>query len=205
MWPLDHTTTERSAESMCREVEKPLPFTLPFREMTKPELRKYFQWFMDVLPQRVDELGRTVKKTPGFAVWEPDFTPESLDMLGEWFAGEVEIRSRTREEIQTIQSNLAFPIDVKTWDLSDRTFCIAGDVGMYFSQVLLRNHPSLRWDQPFGSRRYAEFGQPVIAGFGAVQLNPMRIVSVLAYSFAEKTKDSTALRKVYEVWSADIG
>ena len=69
------------------------PFTLKLREMPKKELHRYYQWFMDVLPQRVNELAEAVRQTPGFETWRADCTSGSLDGLGEWFAGQVEVRN----------------------------------------------------------------------------------------------------------------
>jgi hypothetical protein len=36
------------------------------------------------------------------------------------------------------------------------------DIGMYPSQVLLTNHSSLKWDQPFGGKNFIDYGQPVL-------------------------------------------
>ncbi len=98
------------------------PFTLKLREMPKKELHRYYQWFMDVLPQRVNELANAVKETPGFETWEPDNTPASLDTLGNWFAGQVETRNRTQEELQAIKDRLVFPMDIPSEELTNRTF-----------------------------------------------------------------------------------
>lgn len=185
-------------------LEKPLPFLHQFREMSKPELRKYYQWFMNVLPEKVDELARLVHQTPGFETWDPNYAPTSLDRLGDWFCSQVETRNRTRAEISVIEKSLTFPIEIETWDLSDHTYAIVMDVGMYLSQVFLRNHASLRWEQPFGSRRFADFGQPSIAGFGPTHLNPMRVAGVLAFGFVKKTKTCGALRSTYEIWRDTI-
>jgi hypothetical protein len=76
------------------------PFILSFREIPKKELQRYFQWFMDVLPERVDELANAVKETPGFKAWQADYTPASLDTLGNWFAAQVETRPRSQAELQ---------------------------------------------------------------------------------------------------------
>ena len=116
------------------------PFTLQLTEMPKAELRRYYEWFMDVLPGRVIELTAAVRETMGFDTWQADYTPASLDMLGQWLAGQVETRCRTQEEIQKIGSQQKFPIDVPTWELSNRTFSLAMDVGMYLSQVLMKNY-----------------------------------------------------------------
>jgi hypothetical protein len=64
------------------------PFILSFREMPKKEIHRHFQWFMDVLPQRLNELAEAVEQTLGFDTWRPDCTLASLDALGEWFAGQ---------------------------------------------------------------------------------------------------------------------
>jgi len=51
--------------------------------MSKKELKDYFSWFQNILPQQLEELINAVKQTPGFEEWEADFTPVSLDRLGE--------------------------------------------------------------------------------------------------------------------------
>jgi len=94
--------------------------------MPKKELRRYYQWFMDVLPERIKELAAAVRETPGFESWQPDFTPRSLDALGQWFAGQVETRSRTQGELQAIRDRLVFPMDIPAEELTNRTF-FAGD------------------------------------------------------------------------------
>ncbi len=128
------------------------PFTLKLREMPKKELHRYYQWFMDVLPQRVNELAEAVKQTPGFETWQPDCTPASLDTLGEWFASQGETRNRTQEEFQAIKNRLILPMDIPDQELTNLTFSLATDVGMYLSQVLLRNYPSLKWEQPLATK-----------------------------------------------------
>jgi hypothetical protein len=41
------------------------PFTLKFWDMSKKELREYFEWFQEMIPQRINILATTVKGTPG--------------------------------------------------------------------------------------------------------------------------------------------
>ncbi len=84
------------------------PFTLKLRDMPKQELRRYYEWFMEVLPQRIEELARAVRETPGFESWQPDFTPASLDALGEWLVGQVETRSRTPGGASSDQRSSSF-------------------------------------------------------------------------------------------------
>lgn len=177
------------------------PFTLKFREMSKQELKAYYRWFFAVLPQRRNELAEAVCQSPGFEMWQLDDTPASLDRLGEWFAAQAEKRQRTPDERQEIASRSAHPIDVPNEELTNRTFSLAMDVGMYLSQVMLKNHPSLRWEQQFGSNKFIDYGQPVLVGFGAVPFNPVRMLVTLAYGLVSKKETGRGLRELYDIWS----
>lgn len=177
------------------------PFTLNLREMSKSELKHYFQWFMDVLPQRVNELAGAVRETPEFNVWEANYMPASLDMLGQWFAGQVETRGRTQEEVQKIRNQQQFPMDIPNEELTNRTFSLAMDVGMYLGQVLLKTHPSLKWEQPLGSKRFVDYGQPSLSGFGRVTLNPVGIVVTFAYGLVSRKRTGSGLREIFDIWS----
>lgn len=177
------------------------PFTLKFREMSKQELRDYFRWFFDILPKRIFELTDAVRQTPGFEMWQPDKTADSLGGLGKWFAGQVETRQRTSEELQEITVQSAYPIQIPDEELTNRTFSLAMDVGMYFSQVLVNNHPSLRWEQLLNDKKYVDYGQPVLVGFGSVPLNPVQIAITLAYGLVSKKQSEKRLRELYDYWS----
>jgi hypothetical protein len=172
--------------------------------MSKQELKDYYRWFMDALPKGINELAEAVRQTPGFETWQPDCTPASLDTLGEWFAVQVEKREQTEEEIQKIKARLTFPMEIPREELTDRTFSLAVDIGMYFSQVLLKNHPSLRWNQPFGGKLHIDYGQPVLAGFGAMAFNPVHMMTVLAHGLADKKRTGEGLREIYDIWSKKV-
>ncbi|HKV39313.1 MAG TPA: hypothetical protein VJX67_08875 [Blastocatellia bacterium] len=176
-----------------------VPFERNLRDMSKEELKRYFRWFIDVIPERINELARAVRSTSGFEEWQPDYTPASLDALGEWFAGEAELRQLNVKEIQTHRDHLPWWIEAPTEDLTSRTSSLGIDVGIYLSQVLLGNHPSIRWEQPMGSKKYAEYGWPVLTGLSGLHFNPMRIGDVIARKFARKANKQ--LRDVYDIWA----
>jgi hypothetical protein len=177
------------------------PFALKFREMAKKDLVAYRDWFHAVMPERLEELSKVVRSTPGFEGWQPDYTPASLNSLGEWFRGQVEMRARTAAEVGEIRARLTFPIEVPNEELTDRSFSLAADVGMYFGQVIIQNLPGTRWDQALKNPKMADYGQPVIVGFGPVSLNPVRIAVTLAYALAAKEQTGERLRALFEVWS----
>jgi hypothetical protein len=176
------------------------PFTLKFREMSRQELKDYFCWFLEMIPKRIDELAKAVAESAGFKTWQPDYTPNSLLSLGDWFAAHVETRPRTQQEVERIGSRSPYPIEIPGQELTNRTFSMAMDVGMYLSQVLLKNHPSLHWKQSFGSKHFIDYGQPVVVGTSPVPFNPVRMAVSFAYGLAGAKRSGSELREIYDIW-----
>lgn len=156
-----------------------------------------------MLPQRIADLAKAVSLLPGFEDWRPNYEPDSLNSLGNWFKSQIKTRANTQEEMRS------FPPHIREWvsegELTDDTISKAVDVAMYLSHVFVRNNPSLKWDQIFGSRKFIDFGQPVLVGFrGGVPFNPVRMVLTMAYGLARKTKDERGLRDLYDIWAGMV-
>jgi hypothetical protein len=100
--------------------------------------------------------------------------------LGEWFVKQVETRARTDEEIQAIIVKSPPPlknIQISASELTNKTFSMAIDVGMYLSQVFLKNISGLRWKQMLnGQKRHINYGQPVFGSFGEIDFNPINMM-----------------------------
>jgi hypothetical protein len=103
--------------------------------------------------------------------------------------------------LDEIESRLTFPIDLPDEELTNRSFSLGMDIGMYFGQVILKNLAGTRWEQPLRNSKFADYGQPVIMGFGTVPLNPVRIAVTLAYAYSAKEQSGNRLRALYDVWS----
>ena len=97
-------------------------------------------------------------------------------------------------------------LEISDSELTNRTFSLAMDIAMYLGQVFLKNHPSLKWDQPFGGKRNIDYGQPVLAGFwdGKVPFNPVGGVVTFAYGLKRQSRTGEGLREIYERWSNNI-
>lgn len=95
------------------------PFTLQFREMSKPDLQAYFDWFLNQIPVRLPIFESFIQETSGFGSWSTDFTVDSLKMLGAWYADQVETRSRSQDELDEIKQKLSFPIPVSEQELTN--------------------------------------------------------------------------------------
>jgi hypothetical protein len=78
---------------------------------------------------------------------------------------------------------------------------MAIDIGMYLSQVFLKNIPVLKWKQILnGQKRHIDYGQPVFGSFGEIDFNPVYMMVVLAYGITHGTKKGASLRRLYEIW-----
>jgi len=141
------------------------PFSLVFKELSRKELRGYFDWFLAVIPERIQILADAVRATPGYEHWSPEYSPASLEGLGEWFSNQIQTRLRTEVEMEMIRSRSKHASYFSADELTDTTISLAFDLAMYIAQVFLKNHPSLRWSQELGSKRNVFYGQPVLIGF----------------------------------------
>jgi hypothetical protein len=177
------------------------PFTLQFTAMTRKELIHYNDWFLASIETRIAELASAVHCTRGFEGWKADRLPSSLESLGGWFVPQVETRELDTKEVDELVTSLRFPVDLPSHDLTNRTFSLAMDIGMYFSQVVMRAFPSVRWSQDLKHKRYADYGQPVLIEFTNAPLNPVRTIITAAYRIANGSKDAKCLLNIYNVWS----
>ncbi|GMR08463.1 MAG: hypothetical protein BMS9Abin26_1468 [Gammaproteobacteria bacterium] len=174
------------------------PFTLQFRNMSKDDILEYGKWFHQVVPDRIKELTKYVNSTPDYESWTPDLSPGSLGILGNWFEGQVEDRDKTIEEIEETRSKLIFPVDIPDKELTNESFSLSMDIGMYFGQVILNNIAGAKWEQELKNQKLADYGQPVIFGSGVVALNPVRVIIMTAYGILNKKP--AKLKDLYDIW-----
>lgn len=178
-------------------IDAPLP---PLRDLPKQDVKAYFEWFLSLIQERMQALPNAVNATSGFEAWCPDYTPTSLELLGKWFACQVATRKRTQQEIAAITAQSRYPIEIPQDELTNHTFAVAHDVGIYFAEVLRHQYPSLQWKQVVGSKNNIDFGRAALSGFGKVDFTPVHIAITLAYAIAAKKDDGRKLRNLYDVW-----
>ena len=183
---------------MTYEIIQP-PFTLNFRTMSKRELEGYYEWFKQMIPERICMLEKTVRESE--SSWTADRSPKSLSALGQWFVGEVETRPRTSEEMEELRSKLPDSIDISSVELTNRTFSLAMDIGMYLGEVFRKKVCGAEWTLHL--KKNVNFGQPVLTGF-KVPLNPVRVALTGAYRAARGSRWGNHLLSVYKGWLSDM-
>ncbi|OHD72646.1 MAG: hypothetical protein A2355_15975 [Spirochaetes bacterium RIFOXYB1_FULL_32_8] len=186
------------------EIIQPPFTTLCFKEMSKEDLKKYYKWYLDIMPKRLNLLIDVVKSFKDYESWKSDYSPESLEKLGQWFYENVETRKRTGEEKDDIYSKSPDwfkTVEIQDWELTNKTFSLSIDIGMYLANVFLKNNYSLKWDHfTKGKKIDIDYGQPVLIGFGSDTFNPTHISITLAYGLARKNKTGNRLKELYDTW-----
>jgi hypothetical protein len=191
------------------EIIKP-PFTLHLQEMNKREIGEYCTWYIEQIPVRIVILQQTVNHSHDYRDWEANYSPESLDSLGEWFVAQIESRDLDEGEIKDTLSNAPkwfSQIEYPKQKLTNRTFSIAFDVGMYISQVFIRNARSIKWKcMKTVSKNNIHYGQPVLEGFDGpkgnkgLYFNPSYMIIVLANGIRFNEKTGKHLKILYDKW-----
>jgi hypothetical protein len=183
------------------------PFSerLHYTDLTKSELREYYARFLDALGERTLLLTNLVRSDDDYASWTADLTPGSLDTLHLWFVRNVQTRPKTPAEIYADELKTPPGIPIPPITLTDMTFSLASDIGMYAARMMTSLYPHLRWKLPLGSKSFIDYGQPVLEGFrGNVLLNPVRISTVVAWKIAYGEARPFQLRETFEVWRSNV-
>ncbi|MGK9416202.1 hypothetical protein [Pseudomonas cedrina] len=176
------------------------PVTENFSSMTAKELNDFYERFILDKPYCLDELIQAVWQARGYENWIADFSPESIDMLAEWFASRIhKVRISSKVSVIEIDS-IAGPADSSALDLSEEEMSLAVLVGMYYGEVAVRNNPELNWSQLKGNKKQADYGQPVISASGTLPTNPVRVAHAFACAIADGSKTSGRLRETYDYW-----
>jgi len=135
--------------------------------------------------------------------WQADYTPKSLEKLGQWFYEHVETRKRTEKEKETIYGKAPKwfkSVKIKDWELTNQTFSLAIDIGMYLNRALEKNVPGLKWELVRKPKSDVDFQQPVLVGTGNLVFNPTQILVTYAYGVARGSKEPERLKELCAIW-----
>lgn len=181
------------------------PIPLDFQNRSKDELKTFYSWYIKAIPERMEQLLSCITSTNGYEDFVLDYSPESLGKLGEWFYSQIGTRQRTEKEKNEIyqESPEWFKqIPIEEWELTNQTFSLAIDIGMYFAKVLTNNNTTLEIKHCITGRKdYIGYGQPVITGFkNKMEFNPSHMMTTLAYGFASQKQKGNRLKELYDIW-----
>jgi hypothetical protein len=172
-----------------------------YRRISQAELKAHFDWFLASRLERISALKCAIEESGTHGDWKPDLSASSVGPAGTWFATQVGERMRTPEEMNALRQKSLPGIEISDQELTERTFSLAFDLGIYLGESLRSAYPHLEWKQLFDDKLFVDYGQPVLVGFGRVPLNPFRIVSNYAYGLVKKEQSAERLTELYLYWA----
>lgn len=76
----------------------------------------YGAWFVLNKEKRIKELIKVVKSTNGYEGWNPDFSKDSLLLLGRWLKENITTRKMTKEEYMEQRRKTPNYIEICDWE-----------------------------------------------------------------------------------------
>ena len=160
-----------------------VPLRKPTREASDPEQETYFRWFLEAIPNRIDQLVKLVNTTPQFEGWLPSKEPDSLHVLGAWLYAVVKT-----PDLVKIKNDLQKKLDMLKYTMPYKesptvpalALSAAFDTGIYLGEVFRHKCANVEWwlcktvveGGPLG-----DYGEPVLINFGrAHHMNPVLLV-----------------------------
>ena len=199
-------------------IERPLnyeilipPLDKPVNRLTRAEAQAFFDWYTGKLDERTDYLRRYTRI-------DLDYTPASLVPLWKWFLRNAKIEKTPAPRLEELKQQLAgSPLaDIVLKDnarqFSLETAYIIRDIGMYWGQVFVRNHPSIRWGFYTAPKRDMFVNQPLLLGFPNEVLpvkegppfEPVHMTQVQACKLYRKNASKYDLLTIHRIWADKI-
>lgn len=177
-----------------------------FFELTPKQAKEYFLWYKSEIPNRIALLWEYMKQERPEA--EPfDYSPESLIPMWEWYETKIEQVPMTAKEIESrvriFPKYLESEIRKNTKKFTDKTLSLALDISIYLGEVVVKNHPHLRWNYRTRPKREVSVYRPVIDGLNyKMTFEPTRIVFVQMLKSVEK-QNINHLYHIYCHWESE--
>ena len=179
------------------------PFSGNVKELSKDGANQFFNWYLQQIPIRITQLFEFIIKTTGYDKWIPDNSSDLLIPLGQWFSQKISTRDRTPFEIDEIYSKLGkfqglIPIPKSV--LSQESYSLAIDLGMYLSQILINNVPGLHWELVTKPKNDAFYNHPVLKLTGKMMCDPVHLTIIYAGGLNDGSYKPIRLKEISDIW-----
>lgn len=176
-----------------------LPTRKKIRDLTEKEAREFNDWFIKIIPERLEILKYYVREDNKKLASKLDFSPESLVPLGKWFATKIFTRKRTKEEMEYEKSVLyKFPgVEPKDWTFIEETFSLFFDIGIYLGSVFTKKFKNVKWFYVTKPKSYIDKNWPLLDGF-KLEWNPIGAIVKFTNKLVNKECDYTYLKYAYD-------
>lgn len=192
------------------EIQVP-PLDKPFDQLTRAEAQAFFDWYTGQLEARTAYL----RQYTGLKL---DHSPESLVRLWKWFLRHAQIEDTPPERLDSLKQQLSSSPLVETVlqeqarQFTLETECVIWDIGMYWGQTFVLNHPSIYWGFYSAPKRDLFVNRPLLLGFPnevfpekeGPPFEPVHMTHVQASRLLRSEASGYDLLNVHMVWADKI-
>ena len=203
-------------KSAFRDVEYTIefpPMGVDYNSWDNKTAKEYFEWYMTQIPLRTAYLCQKVTRDLYIDISVLDFSPESLNIIWEWYLKTAIIEKENAREIERQKNSDLYKLvgesSVNYEKLSLNSLIIQRDIGMYLAKVFLAECPSLSWtyihEQPSKKVKDIFNNRPQLTGFlydgESVMFEPIHMVGVQGANLLDNTHKVSDLYDLYLKWS----
>ena len=177
-----------------------------FKELSNAEAREYFNWYMEVKINRIQNLQNYINENEKLKI-QLDYSVQSLENVWDWYKKEIETEDMTEEDYQKLCKGrpewLQERIREEKTKVSILTWCICQDIAVYFGEVMIKKHEALHWDYFTKPKNAINIKEPIITGFRkGLYFSPFQILVTLTKRAVRKEESS--LEGMYLKWEKMI-
>lgn len=181
-----------------------LPYGFDFRNQNRKEIAAYKTWFVENESIRLAELKNRVRQS-NYSNINLDVSPNSLIGLGDFMAETIKKETLSKSQFEELRNRIPEYINIDSWDLTLESRSLLIDIGVYWGNVLIKNHPHLAWSQYISrNKKDVNFGHMVIQINKDSYVNPIWLMYIQGLKVAKGTFERTSLYNLYIWWSERI-
>ena len=172
---------------------------------TPKEAKAYYEWYMDILPQRVAYLTQTCAAEMKVSIESFDDFPNCCKVLWEWFLRHATLQETSEEERAQMRAQFGYLGEwwIAKEKVSDFSELVLRDIGMFLGDSWVRHYPSLHWELVKKPKNYINVNKPHVVGFSSKDIfEPIHMASVQASKILDNRQYSESLFDMIVHWKA---
>ena len=174
---------------------------------TPKEAKAYYEWYMDVLPQRMTYLTQTCAAEMNVPIESFDDFPNCCKVLWEWFLRHATLQETSEMERAFMQAQFGYLGEnwVLKKRLSDFSELVLRDIGMFLGDSWVKHYPSLRWELITKPKKYVNINKPHVVGFSSQDIfEPIHMARIQATNILDNSQHLQDLYDMIAYWKALI-
>ena len=177
-----------------------LPFGFDFYNRSQKELKKYSEWFFQNKELRIAELSHAVEQHIG-KTWHKDYSICSFNELNLFLLENITSEPLTKDGLKKKRKIIPSHININPCDLTVKSLSLLVDTGIYWGEVIIKNHSLLHWEQYLHkNKNLVDYGHMVIVLENHPPINPIWLMYIQGLKIIRKKASQNFLTDLYSIW-----